>query len=244
MFTSGVATLQDNSAHGEDRYLVRDLDGHARLDAVMDGVTGRRGGQASAAVADALAAVRLTCPEDLVAVLEEVNRRLYQVGRGRFLLTTVSAALSLGGRLYVVGTGDSPVLRVRSDSFDQLSSRMGDLLPAGVARTIGASHQLVHLYRAEVALEPGDRLLLATDGVTDNVASCELVEIIRSGASPDDAAAQLKTIMTARQAEGRLPAPLRRGFRRDDWTAIVRFFRAAPTYQTITRSQAKMSSTI
>ncbi|MGH8058376.1 MAG: PP2C family protein-serine/threonine phosphatase, partial [Candidatus Entotheonellia bacterium] len=194
MLTSAVAMLQDNSAHGEDRYLVRDLGGSARLDAVMDGVTGRRGGQASEAVADTLAAAALTCLDDLVALLEDVNRRLYQVGGGQFLLTTVSAALSLDGRLYVVGTGDSPVLLVRSESFDQLSSRTGGVLQAGVARIIGASKQLVHLYRAEVALEPGDRVLLATDGVTDNVTSCELVEIVRSAVSPEEAAARLSTL--------------------------------------------------
>lgn len=244
MLTSTVATLQDNSAHGEDRYLVRDLGGNARLDAVMDGVTGRRGGQASATLADALATAALTSPDDLVAVLEAMNHRLYQVGGGHFLLTTVSAALSLDGQLYVVGTGDSPVFLVRSDAFQHLSSRAGGLLQAGIASAIGASKQLVHLYRAEVALQPGDRVLLATDGVTDNVTNCELVELVRSALSPDEAAARLSTLLAARQGEGRLPWPLRGGFRRDDWTAIFRFFLSEPTYQTITRSQAKMSSTI
>ena len=41
MLTSTVAILHDNTAHGEDSYLVRKLSHHAFLDAVMDGVTGR-----------------------------------------------------------------------------------------------------------------------------------------------------------------------------------------------------------
>ena len=37
MLASEVATLQDNSIHGEDSYLTRDLGGNAFLDVVMDG---------------------------------------------------------------------------------------------------------------------------------------------------------------------------------------------------------------
>jgi hypothetical protein len=76
------------------------------------------------------------------------------------------------------------------------------------------------------ALYGGDRIILATDGVTDNVTSCELVEIMRRAVSPDEVAGQLHSILTTRQAEGRLPAPLGGRFRDDDWTAIIRFFGA------------------
>jgi serine/threonine protein phosphatase PrpC len=220
MLISTVATLHDNSAHGEDNYLVRTLGDNAVLDAVMDGVTRRRGGQASQLAVDALAAAPLQSAGDVVAVLEDVNRRLYQMGWGHFWLTTVAAALCLDGTLYVVGVGDSSVFLIRPDACQQLSSRVRGAF-------IGARQQLVHLYRAEMALEPGDRLVLATDGVTDNVTSHELVEIVRSATSPDAAAAQLSTLITARQAGNQLVEPLAGGFRNDDWTAIVRFFSTA-----------------
>ena len=220
MLTSTVATLHDNSAHGEDNYLVRALGDNALLDAVMDGVTRRQGGQASQSLVDALAAAPLTSADDVVAVLEEVNQQLYHIGWGRFLLTTVSAALCLDGKLYVVGVGDSPVFLIRSASYQQLSSRVRGVF-------VGASRQLVNLYRAEVTLEPGDRLVLATDGVTDNVMSRELVEIVRSTASPDAAAAQISSLIASRRAGVRLPEPLAGGFRDDDQTVIVRFFSAA-----------------
>jgi serine/threonine protein phosphatase PrpC len=92
---------------------------------------------------------------------------------------------------------------------------------------LGARAQLLGLYRAEVTIEPGDRLVLATDGVTDNITSDELVEIVRRTASPDEAAEQISTIMARHSAEERPPTPLRRRFRDDDWTVIVRFFGAA-----------------
>jgi serine/threonine protein phosphatase PrpC len=220
VLSSTVAVLHDNSAHGEDNYLVRALGDNAVLDAVMDGVTRHGGGQASRCVADGLAAALLTSADDVVAVLEKVNRQLYQIGGGQFLLTTVAAALYVHGKLSIVGAGDSSVLLIRSDSLQQL--RCG--VRGGF---IGARKHLVDLYRAEVTIEPGDRVFLATDGVTDNVTSHELVEVMRRAVSADEAAGQLGTILTIRQEAGLLPAPLGGSFHDDDRTAIVRFFSTA-----------------
>jgi len=64
MLTTTVAILHDNTGHGEDQYVVRTLDNNAFLDAVMDGVTGRRGWEASQIMAEALAAAPLTSPAD------------------------------------------------------------------------------------------------------------------------------------------------------------------------------------
>ena len=94
---SSVATLYDNSTHGEDTYLIKDLGGGHFLDAVMDGVTGHGGEEASRSVATALDAATIAGPGDVVAALEEQNADFFQVGGGRFLLTTVSVALFLGG---------------------------------------------------------------------------------------------------------------------------------------------------
>ena len=92
MRTSTVAILHDNGGHGEDHYVVRTLNDNLYLDAVMDGVTGRRGWEASQTLADALTVAPLTAPADLLAVLEDVNQQLYRRGLGHFLLTTIAAA--------------------------------------------------------------------------------------------------------------------------------------------------------
>ncbi|MGE3540383.1 MAG: PP2C family serine/threonine-protein phosphatase [Candidatus Tectimicrobiota bacterium] len=223
MLTSTVAVLSDNTGHGEDSYVVRALGPAASLDAVMDGVTGRRGWEASQVLAEALNTASLQTPDDLLAVLADINQQLYRRGWGRFLLTTISAALCVEDRLSVIGAGDSPVLLIRADTSRMLSSRTSGFSPLAPMRAIGASQHLGTLYRAEITLEPGDRLLLATDGVTDTLARTALEELIRCAASPEEAVRQLHTALairyTAAQAGGAAG-------RRDDETAILRFFTA------------------
>src|ERR1700740_2919256 len=115
MLTTTVAVLHDNTGHGEDQYVVRALDNNAFLDVVMDGVTGRRGWEASQTLAEALTTAPLSTPADLLAVLEDVNDQLYRRGWGRFLLTTIAAALYREGTLYTMAAGDSPIMLIRSE---------------------------------------------------------------------------------------------------------------------------------
>jgi serine/threonine protein phosphatase PrpC len=220
MLTSTVAILYDNSGHGEDHYVVRTLNDNMYLDAVMDGVTGRRGWEASQTLADALAAAPLTSPADLLAVLEDVNQQLYRRGLGHFLLTTIAAALYCESLLRIISAGDSPVVLIRPDTYQLFASRTSGFSPLGPMRAIGISKQLGTLYRAEVTLAPGDRVVLATDGVVDLVPHPELVEIIRAAASPDVAVEQLHRLLVTRHAAAALGSQ----GRRDDWTAVVRFF--------------------
>ena len=221
--TSVVATLFDNSTHGEDSFLIRDLgDGHF-LDAVMDGVTGHGGEEASTSVAQALEAVSITSPEDVVTVLEEQNSDFYQVGGGRFLLTTVSVALYLGGPLYIISAGDSPIFHIRAGEHQQLSGRIGGILRMGTAQAIGAG-QTLNLHRTEVSLEPGDRLVTASDGVTDNVNPVELAEFVRNADSPEAASVAVKQTIDERLERGITPELLGGRFRHDDQSGIFRFF--------------------
>ena len=221
--TSLVATLYDNSTHGEDTYLIKDLGNGHFLDAVLDGVTGHGGAEASSSVAAALDAANIAGPEDVVAALEEQNADFFQVGGGRFLLTTVSVALFLGGPLYIISAGDSPVFRLRGAEHQQLSGRIGGILRMGTAKAIGAGADL-NLHRAEVDLQPGDRLITASDGVTDNVNPAELAELVRQAADPESAAAAVKSAIDDRLERGITPELLGGRFRHDDQTAIFRFF--------------------
>jgi serine/threonine protein phosphatase PrpC len=190
------------------------------LDAVMDGVTGRRGWEASQTLADALTGAPLTSPADLLAVLADVNQHLYRRGLGHFLLTTLAATLYCEDVLHVVGAGDSPVMLIRPDTSQLFASRTSGFSPLGPMRALGISPQLGPLYRAEVPLTSGDRVVLATDGIVDLVPRPEVVEIVRAAASPEAAVAQLHHLLGTRHAA----APLGSQGRRDDWTTIVRFF--------------------
>jgi serine/threonine protein phosphatase PrpC len=223
MIPSTMATLHDNSYHGEDTFLVRDLGNHGFLDVVLDGVTGHGGGEASRSVAEALHSITINSPEDVVAVLQEQNEEFFQVGGGRFLLTTVSVALYLEDRLYIINAGDSPVYHVDAGSHKQLAGRIGGLLRAGNTKIIGGEQELA-ISRSEITIKPGDRLVLATDGISDNIRIGELAEVVRGAASPEESLAQVKGIIDQRLKEGRVPEQLGARYRHDDQTAIIRFF--------------------
>ena len=223
MLASTVATVQDNSAHGEDSYLVRDLGNNAFLDVVLDGVTGHGGEEASRSVAEALEAASIASVDDVIAVLEDQNEEFHQVGGGRFLLTTISAALFLGEKLYVISAGDSPAYQIRGDSHQQLAGRIGGLLRGAATKVVGSEQELT-LSRVELTVEPGDRLVLASDGITDNLESGQLMEIVRNAATPGEAIAEVKATVDQRLEQGFAPTALGGRFRHDDQTAIFRFF--------------------
>ena len=224
MVASTFSTLQDNSAHGEDNLLTRDLGNGDFLDVVMDGVTGHGGAEASRELAEALADSKADSIEDITTTINEVNDEFYGVGAGRFLLTTVSVALYRGGRLYVAAAGDSPIILVTPDAHDRLCGRLGGFLHVGVARAVGASAVLGEMVRRDIEVQPGERVVLATDGVTDNMDAAELAEIVRSAGTPEEATGRIEEIIAGRLVEGRVPERLGVRFRRDDRTAIVRFF--------------------
>ena len=142
MVASTFSTLQDNSAHGEDNLLTRDLGNGDFLDVVMDGVTGHGGAEASRELAEALEQSPAESIDDIASTVTDVNREFFGVGGGRFLLTTVSAALYRGGRLYVSAAGDSPILLVTPESHERLCGRLGGFLHVGVARAVGAAAEL------------------------------------------------------------------------------------------------------
>ena len=224
MVASTFATLQDNSAHGEDSLLSRDLGNGDFLDVVMDGVTGHGGAEASRELGEALEQSGADSIEEVAATINEVNGEFFGVGAGRFLLTTVSAALYRGGRLYVTAAGDSPIVLVTPDSHERLCGRLGGFLHVGVARAVGAAAELGQMVQRDVDIQPGVKLVLATDGVTDNMDVDELAAIVRSSATPEEATGRIEEIIAGRLVEGRVPEKLGVRFRYDDRTAIVRFF--------------------
>ena len=219
---SNYTTFQDNTTHGEDSFLVRDLGTDNYLDVVLDGVTGHGGGEASRGVADALGDVALSSVDDLLGVIEDQNSEFYQVGGGRFLLTTITAVLRLDGRTHVVHAGDSPFYLVKTDSYQQISGRIGGLMRPGSTKVIGSAESL-DMNIVEVFPEQGDRILLATDGVSDNLSAGELVEVIRAGKSPLEVMTSIENMIKDRLDGGTVPHQMGGRYRHDDQTGIIRF---------------------
>jgi len=224
MLASTVSTMQDNSAHGEDSFLSKDLGNGEFLDVVMDGVTGHGGGQASTELKEALDGGELNNAEDIVSLLSEMNEDFYSVGSGRFLLTTVSAVLGRGDKIQIVSAGDSPVFLITSEGHKRLSGHAGGFLHVGVARAIGASETMGEVAQVEITPASGDRILLATDGITDNMTIEELAEVIRNASTPDQATETIEETIKERLQEGRVPETIGVRFRYDDRTGIIRFF--------------------
>ena len=224
MLASTVTTMQDNSAHGEDSFLSKDLGNGEFLDVVMDGVTGHGGGQASTELKEALESGDLDNAEDIIRLLSEMNADFYSVGAGRFLLTTVSAVLGRGDKIQIVSAGDSPVFLITKEGHRKLSGHAGGFLHVGVAKAIGASETMVQPAQVEITPAAGDRILLATDGITDNMTIEELAEVIRNASTPEEASATIEDTIKERLQEGRVPETIGVRFRYDDRTGIIRFF--------------------
>src|SRR5207248_230499 len=128
--------------------------------------------------------------------LEEANRAIVEEGRsqpmGRRMGTTAVLALHRGDRLYVAGLGDSRAYIIRGDGVEQLTvdhSVAEALVRNGTltreqARNSPWQHVLhKFLGCVETAAGPevrpftpqaGDRLLLATDGLTNYISEEDL----------------------------------------------------------------------
>ena len=134
--------------------------------------------------------------------------------------TTVVLALFHGGRMYVAGIGDSRAYRIREGQISLLTkdhSLAQALLEAG---TITAeelpNHKFSHvlyLYLGSkdarggpedvhaIELAPGDRFLLASDGLTGVVGDDQLAEIITQSVDPRESARVLKQLALDNQSK-------------------------------------------
>ena len=219
-----AASFQDNSAHGEDSFLVRELGDTSVLDAVMDGVSRCEGAYASGFTQQMLQDSSIQSLRDLVDTLEQVNSILFQSGQGNNLLTTISAVLKLDDQLHLIFAGDSPVYLIRGSELQELTSIVkSSLLPSLSGGAVGQTKTFKYQQK-QVTLQPGDRLILTTDGLVHNVFPEEMAEIVRVSGSPEEGVSALVELVgeKRRQHTGREDAY--GTFREDDQTAILRYF--------------------
>ena len=203
-------------ANNEDNYLVHEETG---LFVVCDGLGGHAAGEIASKIAVDTMATRLHSsegepPDRLRDVIVEANRRILQdqhlnpehLGMG----TTLSAVwipppdISQG---WIGHIGDSRIYRFRNQELDQLTddhSPLYRLYKQGtldkealrhhpqknlIERSLGLS-LAVNSDIFSIELQPGDRLLLCSDGLTDCVSDRQIAEIMENP-SWDDVCPQL-----------------------------------------------------
>jgi protein phosphatase len=199
----GCRTAQGIRSNNEDRF-VADPEHHLFL--VADGMGGQEFGErASGLAAEIIPRVmnaRLAAKEEpdkaMRDALAEANQAIIQAGRhqpaGRRMGTTAVVAVQQADRVYVAGLGDSRAYLIRGDRVEQLTVdhsvakalELNGTLTAEQAKNSPWQHVLYKFLGcaemsegAEVRpFEPqaGDRLLLASDGLTNHVTDEDLRE--------------------------------------------------------------------
>ena len=92
----------------------------------------------------------------------------------------------------------------------------------GSTKVIGSAESL-DMNIEEIFPETGDRILLATDGVSDNLSAGELVEVIRAAGSPQEVMSSIENMIKERLDGGTVPHQMGGRYRHDDQTGIIRF---------------------
>jgi protein phosphatase len=201
----GAHTAQGARSNNEDRLVVDRVN---KVFLVADGMGGQdKGEQASGLAAEIIPRVvqdRLAAQEDadqaMRQALNEANQAIIRAGRnqpaGRRMGTTAVLAVQQANQVYVAGLGDSRAYLVRGNRVEQLTvdhSVAQALVSSGVLSPEEARHSpwqhVLHKFLgcAEMAdgaevrpftPQAGDRLLLASDGLTNHVTD----EDLRQGA--------------------------------------------------------------
>lgn len=188
----------------EDAAALIPVSGHSCVLAVADGLGGQpEGASAARRAVEALAEAVRGAPagdalrEAVLEGIERANRRILSVMNGS--ATTLTAAVLEGGELRDYHVGDSMLLV--TGQRGRLKHQTVAQSPVGVAQAMGVLSEqeaMFHPHRNLVSnvvgsldlqiavgnpvrLAPRDTLLLATDGLMDNLYNEEIVEAVRSG---------------------------------------------------------------
>ncbi len=221
----GSKTDQGVRPNNEDRFVA---DPQRNLYLVADGMGGQEAGElASGLAADIIPRVvqdRLAQQDDpqqaVQQALAEANAAIVHAGRnqpaGRRMGTTAVLAVRLADKFYVAGLGDSRAYLVRRGRVDQLTVdhsvamalELNGTLTPEQARNSPWQHVLYRFLGcaemnegAEVRPfipEDGDRLLLATDGLTNHITADDLRDGVEKFSDPQSWADHLVSLALSR----------------------------------------------
>lgn len=207
---AGLTDVGRVRAHNEDTVLVE-----PPLFAVADGLGGHEAGEVASGVAvDALrkASPLHADPKALGRAVHAANRAVIKAARdglGRDNMgTTLTAAIVEGSRIAVAHVGDSRAYLLHGTSLERITedhSMVADMIRQG---TLTEEESRVHPNRSvitralgtdpdmyadtfEVDAEPGDRLLLCSDGLTGMLTDDRIAEILADYGDPEMAVRML-----------------------------------------------------
>ncbi len=180
------------------------LDRERQIFAVADGLGGLpRGAEASEMAIHLLSEIVNTHPADnggidFSAIYREINQRVHAEGRTGSaeigMGTTLTTARVVGNALHIAHVGDSAIVRFRDRIYDQLTTdhtmeqeireRLGpgedafipDYFAHTLTRCIGQAEDL-NADILQIEIEPGDRFLICSDGVTKVLRFPELARL-------------------------------------------------------------------
>jgi PPM family protein phosphatase len=210
----GVTDVGNVRAANQDQFLTEGV-----LVVVADGMGGRNRGEiASRLAVETLREAFAADPtaEGLVEAARAANRAVWEQAEAEPDLqgmgTTIAAAARVidGGqeRLAIVNVGDSRVYLLRQGQFSRLSSDdslVADLVRAGeLSEADARAHPERHVLTSVLGVGPdidphvasarlarGDRLLLCSDGLFNELSDDEISATLEAIAEPDAAADQL-----------------------------------------------------
>ena len=167
---------------------------------VADGVGGHRGGADASRIAvetivsEYYAQPSVAVTESLTIGIYRANEAVYAGGQGGGRATTLVAAVVAGDTLYIAHVGDSRALLIRGGTARQLTSDhsvVQEMVKQGILTPEQAEHDP---YRHVISrwigdrsarpditvehLEPDDRLLLCTDGLTNQVSLATIADVL------------------------------------------------------------------
>jgi serine/threonine protein phosphatase PrpC len=198
------------------------VDPQGRLFMVADGMGGQAAGEKASELATELIPQQLeqnldfenSSPENVlkqiddavsnangeIMALGEIDPQFHQMG------TTVVFLISVAGKFYAGGVGDSRVYRLRSGRLEQLTTDHSLTQALVDAGTITAVDAETHRYRnvlyrylgakeggsgteaKEFSPEIGDRYILCSDGVTDGLKDEQLATLLFNNNDPQQTA--------------------------------------------------------
>lgn len=218
MQAAGISHIGLVREKNEDKYI---MDLQQKLFVICDGMGGHKGGKIASAMAAQVIERQYTSNDEqdrsvaLNAAINAANQKIWQVGSDnpeyQEMGTTATAAVIEDERLIVAHVGDSSLFLLRDGQICKITTDhtlarqmvMDGLLDEDEVRTCSYNHILTRAVGVQENIEidnyteiiqPGDQIILCSDGLTDMLAEEEMLEIMnenKAAADPEQLARAL-----------------------------------------------------